>query len=113
MMKIRKDEPRYTIPDTGMWTVQPAAIDRPFLVSVTSPKGDPRAACRPPSWSTLAIRSIGPCRRRWPAIRTFSQAVFHSLAGIYLACGGTPAGSARESRKTWDAIKAHYATVFG
>lgn len=46
-------------------------------------------------------------------VTTFCPALFHSLLNIFLACGGTPAGTARASRMTWDAIKAHYERVFG
>jgi acyl-coenzyme A thioesterase 1/2/4 len=46
-------------------------------------------------------------------VTTFCPALFHSLLNIFLACGGTPAGTARASRMTWDAIKAHYDRVFG
>lgn len=46
-------------------------------------------------------------------VTTFTPAVLHSLLGIFLACGGTPAGTARASRQTWDATAAHYRTVFG
>lgn len=45
-------------------------------------------------------------------VTTFCPALFHSLLNIFLACGGTPAGSARASRMTWGAIKAHYERVF-
>lgn len=40
MMKILTDEPSNTIPHTCIWTVQPGRIDRPFLVTITCPKGD-------------------------------------------------------------------------
>jgi acyl-coenzyme A thioesterase 1/2/4 len=46
-------------------------------------------------------------------VTTFCPALFHSLLNIFLACGGTPAGTARASRMTWDAIKVHYERVFG
>ncbi len=46
-------------------------------------------------------------------VTTFTPAVLHSLLGIFLACGGTPAGTARTSRQTWDAMVAHYHSVFG
>lgn len=45
-------------------------------------------------------------------VTTFCPALFHSLLNIFLACGGTPAGSARASSMTWDAMKAHYDRVF-
>jgi pimeloyl-ACP methyl ester carboxylesterase len=46
-------------------------------------------------------------------VTSFCPALLHSLLGIFLACGGTPAGTARESRRTWDAMVAHYRHVFG
>jgi hypothetical protein len=46
-------------------------------------------------------------------VTTFSQAVFHSLAIVFLACGGTPSGTARSSRATWAAMQDHYRGVFG
>jgi len=44
-------------------------------------------------------------------VTSFCPALLHSLLGIFLACGGTPAGTARESRRTWDAMCAHYREV--
>jgi hypothetical protein len=38
--------------------------------------------------------------------------VYHSLANVFLACGGNPAATARTSRLTWDALVSHYAAVF-
>ena len=46
-------------------------------------------------------------------VTTFCPALLHSLLGIFLACGGTPAGTARESRRTWEAMQEHYRVVFG
>jgi hypothetical protein len=46
-------------------------------------------------------------------VTSFCPALLHSLLGIFLACGGTPAGTARESRRTWDALCTHYRSVFG
>ncbi|HSN72558.1 MAG TPA: acyl-CoA thioesterase/bile acid-CoA:amino acid N-acyltransferase family protein [Steroidobacteraceae bacterium] len=45
-------------------------------------------------------------------VTTFSQAVFHSLADIFLACGGTPQNTARTSWQTWEAMQRHYEQVF-
>ena len=46
-------------------------------------------------------------------VTSFCPALLHSLLGIFLACGGTPAGTARESRRTWAAMQDHYRRVFG
>lgn len=45
-------------------------------------------------------------------ITTFAPTIYHSLADVLLACGGTPQGSAAASRRTWDAMLAHYKLVF-
>jgi acyl-coenzyme A thioesterase 1/2/4 len=46
-------------------------------------------------------------------ITSLSPALFHSLANVFLACGGTAQGTARTSWQTWDALVSHYRTVFG
>lgn len=42
------------------------------------------------------------------SVTTFSNAVYHPLADIFLTCGGTPSGSAHAGRVMWDAMVAHY-----
>jgi acyl-coenzyme A thioesterase 1/2/4 len=46
-------------------------------------------------------------------VTTFSSAAVHSLTPIFFAFGGTPAAIARESRDTWNAMRAHYGEMFG
>jgi pimeloyl-ACP methyl ester carboxylesterase len=46
-------------------------------------------------------------------VTSLCPALLHSLRGIFLACGGAPAGTARQSRRTWDALRAHCRRVFG
>jgi hypothetical protein len=46
------------------------------------------------------------------SITSFNRALYHSLANIFLDCGGTADGSARQSRLMWDTMLAHYARVF-
>jgi acyl-coenzyme A thioesterase 1/2/4 len=45
-------------------------------------------------------------------VTTFTPAIYHSLLNVFLACGGNPAATARTSRLTWEAMKAHYRAVF-
>jgi len=45
-------------------------------------------------------------------ITSFTQATYHSLGKVLLACGGTPQGTARSSRSLWDGMVAHYEAVF-
>ncbi|MFO0333770.1 MAG: acyl-CoA thioesterase/bile acid-CoA:amino acid N-acyltransferase family protein [Pseudomonadota bacterium] len=61
----------------------------------------------------LALPETGHMTPLPNTVTTFTPAVFHSLANIFLACGGTPEGTARSSRATWDAMREHYRQVFG
>lgn len=61
----------------------------------------------------LALRETGHITPLPNQITTFNAMLVHSLVPIRLACGGDAQGSARNSRQFWDAMVAHYRTVFG
>lgn len=61
----------------------------------------------------LALRETGHLTPLPNQITMFDKALVHSLAPMRLACGGNPQGSARNSRLFWDALVAHYQSVFG
>ncbi len=61
----------------------------------------------------LCLRGTGHMTPLPNTVTSFCQAALHSLLGIFLACGGTPAATARESHRLWDALTAHYRKVFG
>lgn len=60
----------------------------------------------------LALRETGHWTPLPNSCTTFSQAIYHSLAHVFLECGGTPQGTARSSVETWAAMKSFYAEVF-
>lgn len=61
----------------------------------------------------LALDDTGHLTPTPNTVTSLSRAVFHSLANVFLACGGSPAGTALASRQTWDAMVEHYRLVFG
>jgi pimeloyl-ACP methyl ester carboxylesterase len=61
----------------------------------------------------VALRETGHLTPLPNTVTTFAPALFHSLANVFLACGGTPEGAARQSRITWDEIQNHYRNLFG
>jgi hypothetical protein len=65
------------------------------------------------NYEHLALRETGHITPLPNQITTFNAMLVHSLVPIRLACGGDPEGSARNSRQFWDAMIAHYRTVFG
>lgn len=65
------------------------------------------------SYEHLALRETGHITPLPNQITTFNAMLVHSLVPIRLACGGDAQGSARNSRQFWDAMVAHYRTVFG
>ena len=64
------------------------------------------------SFRHLALRETGHLTPLPNTSTMFCQAIYHSLANVFLACGGTPQGTARSSRETWNAMKAHYRQIF-
>ncbi len=71
-----------------------------------------RARGHPHPFQHLALPETGHWTPLPNQVTTFTPAVFHSLANVFLACGGNPAATARTSRLTWDAMVAHYAAIF-
>ena len=61
----------------------------------------------------LALQNTGHITPLPNQITTFAPSIYHSLADVLLACGGTAQGSAAGSRLTWDAMLAHYEHIFG
>ncbi len=61
----------------------------------------------------LALDDTGHITPTPNMVTSLSRAVYHSLANVFLACGGSPAGAALASRQTWDAMVEHYQLVFG
>lgn len=90
--------------DDQMW---PSAWGSDMVVNRLRAHGFPHA------FSHLCLEETGHWTPLPNTVTTFTQAVFHSLAHVFLACGGTPAGTARTSRRTWEAMAAHYRTVLG
>ncbi len=64
------------------------------------------------SYEHLALRETGHVTPLPNTITTFVPAIYHTLAEVLLACGGTPQGAARNSRLQWDAILAYYQEIF-
>lgn len=64
------------------------------------------------SYKHLALRETGHLTPFPNTSTVFCQAVYHSLANVFLACGGTPQGTSRSSLEMWSAMKAHYRHVF-
>lgn len=60
----------------------------------------------------LCLRETGHITPLPNMVTTFCPALFHSLLNVFLACGGTPSGSAHASRQTWNALHEFYATLF-
>lgn len=60
----------------------------------------------------LALRETGHVTPLPNTSTIFCQALHHTLADMFLACGGTPQGTARSSLKTWAALKEFYRSVF-
>jgi len=60
----------------------------------------------------LALRETGHLTPLPNVSTIFCQAIHHTLADMFLACGGTPQGTARSSLETWTAMKEHYHLVF-
>lgn len=60
----------------------------------------------------LALRETGHLTPLPNVSTVFCQAIHHTLADMFLACGGTPQGTARSSLQTWTAMKEHYHLVF-
>ncbi len=60
----------------------------------------------------LALRETGHLTPLPNVSTIFCQAIHHTLADMFLACGGTPQGSARSSLETWAAMKEHYRNMF-
>ncbi|MFN7400395.1 MAG: acyl-CoA thioesterase/bile acid-CoA:amino acid N-acyltransferase family protein [Sandaracinobacter sp.] len=71
-----------------------------------------RAKGFPHPFEHLAMRETGHVTPLPNSITSFNRALYHSLANIFLDCGGTADGSARQSRLMWDTMLAHYARVF-
>lgn len=71
-----------------------------------------RAKGFPHPFQHLAMRETGHITPLPNSITSFNRALYHSLANIFLDCGGTADGSARQSRLMWDTMLAHYARVF-
>lgn len=64
-------------------------------------------------YAHLALRETGHLTPLPNQVTTFSEALYHPLAHVFLACGGNPQGAARNSRLYWDAIREHYEHIFG
>lgn len=71
-----------------------------------------RAHGFPHHYEHCALRETGHWTPLPNTVTTFTPAVYHTLAEIFLACGGTPEGTALHSRRMWDAKLAHYERVF-
>ncbi|MFO0336401.1 MAG: alpha/beta fold hydrolase, partial [Pseudomonadota bacterium] len=61
----------------------------------------------------LALPETGHITPLPNTVTSFAPSVYHSLAHMLLACGGTPRGAARASWTMWQAMKDHYRLVFG
>jgi len=59
-----------------------------------------------------ALRETGHLTPIPNTITTFAPSIYHTLADVFLACGGTPEGAALHSRTMWKAKLAHYERVF-
>ncbi len=71
-----------------------------------------RANGFPHPYQHLCMRETGHLTPLPNSITCFNRALYHTLANIFLDCGGTAEGSARQSRPMWDTMLAHYARVF-
>jgi acyl-coenzyme A thioesterase 1/2/4 len=65
------------------------------------------------SYKHLAMRETGHLTPLPNSITSFNHALYHSLANIFLDCGGTAEGSAHASREMLNEMLAHYDLVFG
>lgn len=71
-----------------------------------------RALGHPHPYSHLALQDTGHWTPLPNTVTSFTQATYHSLGKVLLACGGTPQGTARSSRTMWEGMVAHYEAVF-
>lgn len=63
-------------------------------------------------YSHLALSDAGHLISPPNTITAFSAAVYHPIAKVFLACGGSSHGAARAGRQAWSAIAAHYEAAF-
>ncbi|MFO0450155.1 MAG: alpha/beta fold hydrolase, partial [Pseudomonadota bacterium] len=89
--------------DDQMW---PCAWGSDLVVNRLRAKGHPHP------YRHLALPETGHWTPLPNAVTSFTQTVYHSLGKVFLACGGTPQGTARSSRLMWESMVAHYARVF-
>jgi acyl-coenzyme A thioesterase 1/2/4 len=64
------------------------------------------------AYKHLALRETGHWTPLPNTVTTFTPAVYHSLAEVFLDCGGTPQGTGRTAWTMWNEMKAHYERVF-
>jgi acyl-coenzyme A thioesterase 1/2/4 len=60
----------------------------------------------------LALRETGHITPLPNVVTTFAPALYHTLAEMFLACGGTAQGAGRSARIMWNAMQAHHERVF-
>jgi acyl-coenzyme A thioesterase 1/2/4 len=89
--------------DDQMW---PCSWGSDVVVNRLRAKGHRHA------FSHLALPDTGHWTPLPNTVTSFTQATYHSLGKVMLACGGTPQGTARSSRTLWDGMVAHYDAVF-
>jgi pimeloyl-ACP methyl ester carboxylesterase len=61
----------------------------------------------------LALRETGHLTPLPNQVTTFSEALYHPLAHVFLTCGGNPQGAAQNSSLYWKEIREHYRHIFG
>lgn len=71
-----------------------------------------RAHNYPHHYEHLALRETGHMTPEPNTITTFFPSLYHTLAEVFLACGGTPEGTAHHAREMWETKLAHYERVF-
>jgi hypothetical protein len=61
----------------------------------------------------LALRETGHWTPTPNTVTSFTEALYHSLAHVFLAYGGNPQGAAKAGRIMWDTMRKHYKRIFG
>lgn len=90
--------------DDAMW---PCAWGSDLIVNRLRAKGYKH------HYEHLALRETGHITPLPNMVTTFAPALYHTLAEMFLACGGTAEGGARSAPVMWNAMQAHYERVFG
>lgn len=65
-----------------------------------------------PPFEHVALKETGHLISLPNSVTSLCRSIQHSVADIFLDCGGTPSGSARSSRHTWRKISGFYRNLF-